>query len=214
MDEKIQFTRNYSDLSTEQGFQFEFYCDRCGNGFRTQFKPSMTGKVTNVMDTANSLLGGIFGKAADLSERVRSAGWETAHDGAFTQAMEELRPDFVQCPRCSSWVCRRSCWNQKRGLCKSCAPDLGVEMSAAQASKGVDAVWESAEASAEDQQQVAQGWKETILASCPKCGASLAGRVKFCPECGANLQARTECGKCGAKLTPGVKFCSECGTPV
>lgn len=214
MSEKIQFTRNYSDQSTNQGFQFEFYCDRCGNGFRTRFKPSVVGTVSGVMDTANSLLGGIFGKAADLSERVRSASWETAHDGAFTEAMQELRPDFAQCPRCSSWVCHKSCWNEKRGLCKNCAPDLAVEMSAAQASKGIQAAWEAAEADTDDQQQVAKGWKETIQASCPKCGAALSARVKFCPECGANLQpAKTHCTECGSKLTPGAKFCPECGKP-
>lgn len=26
---KIEFTRNYSDLCTNKGFQFEFYCDKC-----------------------------------------------------------------------------------------------------------------------------------------------------------------------------------------
>lgn len=26
----IQFTRNYHDLSTDAGFQFEFYCAECG----------------------------------------------------------------------------------------------------------------------------------------------------------------------------------------
>ena len=70
MVERIEFTRNYSDLSTNQGFQFEFYCDRCGGGFRTRFKPSMLGAVSGAMDTASSLFGGLFGKAADLSERV------------------------------------------------------------------------------------------------------------------------------------------------
>ena len=28
----IQFTENYQDLSTDTGFQFDFKCDRCGNG--------------------------------------------------------------------------------------------------------------------------------------------------------------------------------------
>jgi hypothetical protein len=99
-----------------------------------------TGSVTSVMDTASVLFGGIFGQAADLSERVRSAGWQKAHDDAFGTAMEELRPDFVQCPRYSSWVCRASCWNNQRGLCKECAPDMGVEMAAAQASRTVEEV--------------------------------------------------------------------------
>ena len=26
----IKFTRNYNDKSTDTGFQFEFYSDRCG----------------------------------------------------------------------------------------------------------------------------------------------------------------------------------------
>jgi uncharacterized OB-fold protein len=26
----IQFTRNYTDRSNDQGFQLEFHCDKCG----------------------------------------------------------------------------------------------------------------------------------------------------------------------------------------
>ncbi len=42
---KIEFTRNYSDQSTDKGFQFEFYCDRCGTGYRTRFAPFALKKV-------------------------------------------------------------------------------------------------------------------------------------------------------------------------
>ena len=42
----IKFVRNYDDLSTDRGFQFEFYCDRCGTGYRTHFQASATGLVT------------------------------------------------------------------------------------------------------------------------------------------------------------------------
>ena len=128
--ERIEFTRNYSDLSTNEGFQFEFFCDRCGSGYRTPFQASVIGRVSGALDTASGLFGGILGKAAYLGERARSAGWEQAHDKAFAEAAEELKPTFARCPRCSSWVCRDSCWNEKRGLCKNRAPDLGVEMSA------------------------------------------------------------------------------------
>ena len=150
MAERIEFTRNYSDLCTNQGFQFEFYCDRCGSGRRTRFKPSVTGTVTGVLESAGSLLGGFFSNAANISERVRSANWEKVHDEAFKEAMEELKPDFIQCPRCSYWVCRKGCWNNNKGLCKNCAPDLGVEMSAAQASRSVEEVWAHAHMVEED----------------------------------------------------------------
>ena len=213
MANKIEFTRNYSDQSTNQGFQFEFYCDRCGTGYRTGFQAFALGTVSNALDAANSLLGGLFGKAADLGERARSATWEKAHDEAFVKAMEELRPDFVQCPRCSSWVCRKSCWNNQKGLCKQCAPDVGVEMAAAQASKTRDAVWENAQASAEEQKAVAPDqFKSTLRATCPNCNAPLAAGAKFCPECGAKIQAEKHCTECGARLAADAKFCPECGT--
>ncbi|NLW44073.1 MAG: zinc ribbon domain-containing protein [Syntrophomonadaceae bacterium] len=211
MGERIEFTRNYSDLSTSKGFQFEFYCDRCGSGFRTRFKPSVSGTLSEVLDTAGSLFGGIFGSAANVGERVRSATWEKAHDEAFLEAMRELKPDFIQCPRCSSWVCRKSCWNVKKGLCKQCAPDLGVEMAAAQASRSVEEVWAHAAMSEEDKKLAAGNWRENIRASCPQCEAPMPSNAKFCPECGAQLKAKTECPNCGEKFTPGAKFCPECG---
>ena len=121
-------------------FQFEFYCDRYGTGYRTRFRPSTLSAVSGALDTASSLFGGFFNTAANLGERARFTAWEKAHDDAFVAAMEELKPDFVQCPRCMSWVCRKSCWNTSKGLCKQCAPDLGVEMSAAQASRTVEEI--------------------------------------------------------------------------
>ncbi|GAB4540047.1 MAG: hypothetical protein Kow0063_29480 [Anaerolineae bacterium] len=212
---KIEFTRNYSDLSTDQGFQFEFYCDRCGTGYRTRFVPSALGAVTSALDAAGGLFGGIFGRAADLGERARSATWEKAHDEAFVNAMQELKPDFIQCPRCSSWVCRSHCWNVKKGLCKECAPDLGVEMAAAQASRTVEEIWAHSQMAEEDREMLKEkSWREGVRATCPECNTPLAANVKFCPECGAKIQAQAHCTECGTKLSPGAKFCPECGTRV
>lgn len=214
MSKKIEFTRNYSDLSTNKGFQFEFYCDRCGSGFRTHFKPSVTGTVSGFLDTAGSLLGGFMSSAADVGERVRSATWEKAHDEAFEAASGELKSDFIQCPRCQSWVCRKGCWNNQKGLCKECAPDLGVEMAAAQASKSVEEVWAHAAMAEEDKKLGKEVWREGIQASCPKCEAPLASNAKFCPECGAQLKVKVQCPSCGSKLDPGSKFCQECGEKI
>jgi membrane protease subunit (stomatin/prohibitin family) len=211
MNGKIEFVSNYSDLSTDKGFQFEFNCDRCSNGFRTRFRPWTVGSVSSVLDAAGSLLGGVFNTAADVGERVRSAGWQKAHDDAFQESVQEIRSSFIQCPRCSQWVCRKSCWNSKRGLCKECAPDLGVEMSAAQASRSVEEVWAHAKMAEEDKKLAEGNWRETIVASCPKCGAPQATNAKFCPECGTKIKAAEQCSQCGAKLTAGAKFCPECG---
>ena len=212
---KIEFTKNYSDLSTDQGFQFEFNCDRCGSGFRTDFHGFAMGTVSSALDAAGSLFGGVLGRAADLGERARSATWEKAHDEAFTKAMEELKPDFIQCPRCSAWVCRKSCWNAQKGLCKDCAPDLGVEMAAAQASRTVEEVWAHSKVAEEDREMLQEkSWREGVRATCPNCNAPLAAKVKFCPECGAKIEAVAHCTQCGAKLNPGAKFCADCGAKV
>ncbi|NPV86186.1 MAG: zinc ribbon domain-containing protein [Anaerolineae bacterium] len=214
MREQIEFVTNYNDLSTDKGFQFEFQCDRCGSGFRTRFQPSVTGTISGALDAASSVFGGILGTAANLSERVHSAAWEKAHDNAFATAVAELKPLFAQCPRCSSWVCRKSCWNTRRGLCKNCAPDIGVEMSAAQASRSVEEVWAHAKMAEEDKKLAEGNWRQTIRATCPQCEAPLDTNAKFCPNCGAKLKVETTCVKCGAKLLPGAKFCAECGNKV
>jgi len=215
MAEKIEFTKNYSDLSTDQGFQYEFYCDRCGTGYRTRFQASTLGMVSGALDAASSLFGGIVGRAADLGERARSATWEKAHDEAFNNAMQELKPDFVQCPRCSSWVCRKSCWNTNKGLCKECAPDLGVEMAAAQASRTVEEIWAHSKMAEGDREMLKEeSWRAGVRATCPSCNAPLEANVKFCPECGAKIQARSHCTQCGANLNPGAKFCPDCGAKV
>jgi len=212
MSDKIMFTKNYSDLSTNQGFQFEFFCDRCGSGFRTPFQASTLSTLTGVLGAASSLFGGIFGQAADMGERARSATWEKAHDEAFAKAMDDLRPDFIQCPRCSGWVCRKSCWNVKKGLCKNCSPDLGVEMAAAQSSRTVEEIWAHSKMAEEDREMLKEkSWREGAVASCPHCEAPLPKKMKFCPECGGPIAQEAKCPECGAKAQPGMKFCGDCG---
>ena len=57
----------------------------------------------------------------------------------------------------------------------------------------------------------ADTFKETIVTTCPHCGAK-AGSGKFCQECGKPLAAEKFCKNCGAKMEAGAKFCAECGT--
>ena len=39
----IALTSNVTDHSNDNGFQFEFHCDKCGNGYMTSFQPSKVG---------------------------------------------------------------------------------------------------------------------------------------------------------------------------
>lgn len=211
-DEAITFSRNYHDLSTQQGFQFEFYCDHCHGARRTRFQPSTLGTVSSALGAVSSFFGGFLSGAADLSERARSATWERAHDEAFLAAVEESRPHFRQCPGCQRWVCSSGCWNQGKGLCKSCAPDLGVVQAQAQAQRSVEELHAHARMADADRALLKEdAWRQGATASCPSCQAALPGGTKFCPECGARIQQRSTCGSCNADLPPGSKFCGECG---
>jgi membrane protease subunit (stomatin/prohibitin family) len=215
MSERIEFTRNYSDLSTNQGFQFEFKCDRCGTGYRTRFQASIVGTASTALNTVSNIFGGVFNNLSNASESVKSASWEKAHDDAFLKAVEEIKPDFIQCPRCTDWVCLKTCWNEKRGLCKQCAPDLGVEMAAAQASRTTEEIWAHSKVAEEDLTMMKEeAWREGVRATCPSCGKPLPGKTKFCPECGAEIIVDIKCAQCGAKVSAGAKFCPECGAKI
>lgn len=99
------FTRNHNDLSTEAGFQFEFFCDCCGNGFKSTFKDSATfGKKQkgSKIGKGFGLLGGIFGgELGDLGNAVErgedfinesrgsdSPQWRKEQEAAFDEAQE------------------------------------------------------------------------------------------------------------------------------
>ena len=203
----IQFTRNHTDHSTDKGYQFEFFCDRCGNGFMSEFRPSVTGFATSALRAAGDLFGGVFRQASAGSYEIERAVQGTGHDKAFRDAVEQTKPNFRQCPKCAKWVCLDMCWNQKRGLCYECAPDVETELAAAQAQSTVEQIREKVK-----QRDLTKDIDLTSEAAalCPSCGARTQG-AKFCPECGKPLRPKNECPRCGTKAESGTKFCPECG---
>ncbi len=203
----IQFTRNHQDQSTDTGYQFEFYCDRCGNGYQTRFEASTAGTLTSALDAASNLFGGVFGSVSSAAHTVRSAGWQKAHDDAFARAVEEAQPHFHKCKRCGHWV-DDDCWNTERGMCKDCAPDLQEEYSSIQTQAAMN---DARTKAAQVDYVSADKFKQTIVGACPHCGAKVSGG-KFCPSCGKPLSATKFCTNCGATLQADAKFCPDCGT--
>ena len=134
----IQFTRNHTDHSTDKGYQFEFFCDRCGNGFMTGFQASAVGMAGSALRSMSSLFGGVLGSVGSSTYEMERAVQGPAHDKAFREAVEESKPNFRQCPKCSHWVCQTTCWNAKRMLCYDCAPDIETELASAQAQTTID----------------------------------------------------------------------------
>lgn len=204
----VPFTSNYTDLSSQRGFQFKFFCQKCGNGYMSSFRANHMGTVAGAIDAAASLLGGIFGRAAQTADTLQSMAAGPQHDAALEAAVTEIAPTFKQCTRCGEWVCQPICWNQKAGLCETCAPDLDEEIAAAQAQAAREQVMQKArEIDYTAQRNLAQ----RAAAVCPSCGAKTQGG-KFCPECGTAFSPKRTCGHCGTEAEGSPKFCPECGT--
>jgi hypothetical protein len=208
----IQFTKNHSDHSTDRGYQFEFFCDRCGNGFRSEFKASASGLAASALRAAGGLFGGMLGQAGSSAYEIQRAVAGPAHDKAFREAIEQAKPHFRQCPRCSKWVCQATCWNAQRALCYDCAPDIQTELASAQVQATVEQMKQKLQ-SADMTKGLDLAGEQTggAVARCPACGA-LAQGGKFCPECGKPLRPKDACPKCGAKVEASTKFCPECGS--
>lgn len=204
---RIEFTDNYQDLSTESGYQFKFMCERCGNGYMSTWKASKSGVATGLLRGAGSMFGGFLGSASAGADRIQDLVQGPGHDAALREAVEEIRPLFIQCKRCGQWVCEEVCWNKERGLCVDCAPMVQREVASMQAQITIDQAGQKLR-----EQDLTEGLdlKAPAVLICPSCGFENEGG-KFCAECGASLQPKTECPKCGTKFKAGSKFCPECG---
>ncbi len=206
------FTRNYRDHSNDTGFQFEFHCDKCGNGYRSTFRTNALGVGSKIARGLGSLFGGsrmyqVGNAAGHMKDGLRGKAW----DEAFSKAIEEIKPKFHQCTRCGKWVCPDVCWNAKKQLCEGCAPDLAEEAAHHQAQIA--------------SQQMAEKIRQTdlvgnidasaeMLAQCPSCGSRLQPGKKFCAGCGkpvGQAAQKSFCTSCGAQLDAGSKFCGDCG---
>ena len=200
------FTSNYQDLSTNQGYQFEFRCDICGSGYRSQFHRSVMATGSTLLQGASNILGGRFWGAANAADNVNDIVDHDAKDKALQQASNEIMPLFHRCVRCSKWV-DETCFNKERGLCVNCAPNLVAEMEAERSSVEINQMRDKMQ-----QTTVFSGDVSTRQTECPNCGKPV-GSEKFCSNCGTPL-GQAKCSKCGADLAPGTRFCGNCGNKV
>jgi len=208
-DHTVPFTDNYRDLSNANGYQFEFVCERCGNGYRSPYVRDKAQAGRGLLRSAGSLLGG---KVRDLSGATERFQWDrgtnsAAKDKALRSATDKVRDEFNQCRGCGNWVCKAVCWNDDIGQCLVCSPSVAEEISKAQAAEQVRQIKEKVQ-DVNWTEDLALDERATV--TCPSCAAKVEGG-KFCPECGERLAKRTFCTGCGAEMREGAKFCAECG---
>ena len=206
---KVRFTDNYTDHSTEAGYQFEFFCERCGNGYKSGFQASAIGMGSKIARGLGGLMGGgglsnlgwAGTEAKDLTE-------SQAKDKALAKAVEEMEPYFKQCHRCGNWVCNEICWNEEYGLCVNDAPKLEQEIAGMQSDAQLQQVREKVQ---NVDFTAGVNVERRQVALCPHCGAEAEHSGKFCPSCGKALSMPVTCAKCGTEAPRGTKFCPECG---
>lgn len=225
----IKFVRNHSDLSTDKGYQFKFYCDKCGNGYMSRFQASVLGMGGSFLRAASDLLGWGHSAGNSAYEVQRAVGGQ-AHDSAFQAAVEEGKQYFHQCTRCGNWVCPEACWNEKVGMCETCAPNYEEEMAAVHAQAKADAMRSQLYNKAQEQDYVSnidisadshiqappvKKVEHKIAGTiCSSCGHNV-GSAKFCPECGTPAAPpKSTCPGCGFQAEASVKFCPECGVKI
>lgn len=209
---ETKFSNNYRDLSQQSGvdagFQFEFYCSRCSDTWRTHYKPYRSGQASGWLSKAAGFFGGVVGGASSAIEGLANAGWNSARDGAFADAVTQAKTHFHRCAKCFQYVCR-SCTDSASGLCFSCAPNVNVEIAAARAQGEIAGATEMAL-----EEGVLRGKrrdvKRELQLTCPSCKAETHG-AKFCPECGTKTTTSASCKACSSDIPLDVRFCPACG---
>ena len=199
------FTSNYQDLSTNQGYQFEFRCDICGSGYRSEWQKNLLGTGASILGGASNIIGGLWG-ARNVAQSAQDITDRDGRDKALQKASNEIMPLFHRCVRCNNWV-DETCFNKARGLCVNCAPNLAAEMEAERSSVEMGQMRDAMR-----NQTVFSGDVSSRSTECPNCNKPV-GSEKFCGNCGTPLGVN-KCAKCGAELAADTRFCGNCGNKV
>lgn len=97
-------TRQYHDKSTQEYFQFAFYCDRCGSVWTSETYPFSLGKD----------------KPKTVAEKeARNILWKTEHDFAYERANIDALFQFSKCSKCKRRVCDK-CFSELGDTCIDC----------------------------------------------------------------------------------------------
>ncbi|OJU47066.1 MAG: zinc ribbon domain-containing protein [Microbacterium sp. 69-7] len=209
MSDLVPFTDNFNDLSNADGYQFEFRCERCGNGYRSAFRRDPRAAGQKLARGLGNLFGGSLYEISSVADRLLDRGTiSPAKDEALRAATAEIAPRFHQCRACSDWGCGDVCWNDAVGQCVRCSPIATEELAQLQAEARRRQMQERLETV-----DLLGGMdlKTQAQPRCAACGAQSHGG-KFCGECGSPLAIAAACRGCATDNPTGAKFCAECGT--
>lgn len=185
---------NYRDISTSMsdvsaGFQFEFFCEKCGESSRSAFKPYRKGQITGWLSRFAFMFYDL-NKASRATGAFAEAGGGSAKAEALAEAMAQAAPMYERCSGCRKWV-GRECWNSSSNSCRDCAARAALDTGAS-AGGGY-------------------GSSASSGAACPNCQTPSQGG-RFCHECGFDMAStHKSCPACGVTLPRQARFCTDCG---
>jgi hypothetical protein len=173
MSKVVPFTDRVSDLSDSDSYQFEFFCERCGNGYRSDEKTDVKQKGKGILRAATGLLGSVVPQLYQVSDTLSYDRGNSSKEKnkAFDEAVEAVQAEFAECGTCGDWVCRAVCWDEAAGRCARCASAVTACPSCGAAVDGGNFC-------------PACGTKLPTTSNCSKCGTELKPDAKFCSECG------------------------------
>lgn len=214
----VRWTKKMDDLSDEQGFQFRFYCDRCGEPQESERVESKMGKASFWLTLMGQTVGMFYyplRRVSSTATRINRSFSPEAKQNAYEKATEEVKARMKRCGRCTHWVCD-NCWAEQMSLCLDCAAKAGMVMPSAgyggmspqmgMPMQGMGQQMMAPQFAAPMAAAVAAPAAGTML--CPRCGKMTPVR-KFCGSCGGPLGS-IKC-ECGEENSPDLRFCGGCG---
>ncbi|MEO7559899.1 MAG: hypothetical protein ABIT23_06570 [Nitrosospira sp.] len=95
MAKTVEFVSEMEDLSTGEGYQFTFHCDKCHRGYTSSYQATPLGIAADLLGTAGGVFesfGSIFGKGQEAAKGVQEALGGKKHSDAHAEAVEEVKP--------------------------------------------------------------------------------------------------------------------------
>ena len=204
----IPFTSNYTDLSIERGYQFQFFCRKCGNGYMSTFQANSLSGIASAANVAASIRRNLRPGCPVGCRHPESGRRPTARFGARRGGARD-QPDLQAVHPVRELGLRAGVLEQEGG------PVRDVRAGHGRGDRGRAGAGRSRTSGR-------QGAHRRL----PRAAQPRAGRLGAVPELrcqdagwqvlsGVRHEPRPKrtCATCGAEADGSPKFCPECGKP-